>query len=336
MSDAAIRVLVVDDSAHNRRVLTQLLESAPDVKVVDRAQDGEEGLRKAKLLRPDVITLDLEMPRLDGYGFLRLLMSSVPTPVIVVSSYAHRVDVFKALELGAFDFVAKPSRSSPDAQETLRSTLLEKVRAARLVRATPARPEPSKEVQLVAVGASTGGPPAVPRLLEALAGEPSACLLIAQHMPEHFTRAFAQRLDRLGPFTVKEAEDGDQPLPGHAFIAPGGRQLVVERAGSRLVLRTPGSEKSDKHAPSADRLFRSVAACLGKAALGIVLTGMGSDGAQGARAIRDAGGEVWAESEESAVIFGMPKEAIATGAVRRVLTLADIGPALVARLRLGR
>jgi len=331
-----IRVLVVDDSAHNRRVLTQLLESAPDVRVVDRAADGEEGLRKAKLVRPDVITLDLEMPKLDGYGFLRLLMSSVPTPVVVVSSYAHRVDVFKALELGAFDFVAKPGRTTPDAQELLRATLLEKVRAARLVRASPARPVPTTEARLIAVGASTGGPPAVQRLLEALAGEPSACLLVAQHMPEHFTRAFAQRLDRLGPFTVKEAEDGDEPRPGHAFIAPGGRQLVLERKGSHLALRTPASEATDKHAPSVDRLFRSVAVSLGAAALGVVLTGMGSDGAQGARAIRDAGGEVWAESEESAVIYGMPKEAIATGAVRRVLALADLGPALVTRLRLGR
>ena len=330
------RVLVVDDSAHNRRILTQLLESAPDVRVVERAVDGEDGLRKAKLLRPDVITLDLEMPKLDGYGFLRLLMSSVPIPVVVVSSYAHRVDVFKALELGAFDFVAKPARSNPDAQETLRRTLLEKVRAARLVRPGPARPEPATQPAVVAVGASTGGPPAVQRLLEVVSAEPSACLLVAQHMPEHFTRAFAQRLDRLGPFTVNEAADGDDVKPGHVFIAPGGRQLVLERKGAQLRLRTPASEKQDRHAPSVDRLFRSVAAVLGKQALGVVLTGMGSDGAQGTRAIRDAGGEVWAESEESAVIFGMPKEAIATGAVRRVLPLGDIGPALVTRLRLGR
>lgn len=335
-ADATTRVLVVDDSAHNRRILTQLLETAPDVRVVERAVDGEEGLRKAKLLRPDVITLDLEMPKLDGYGFLRLLMSSAPTPVIVVSSYAHRVDVFKALELGAFDFVAKPSRSSPDAQETLRRTLLEKVRAARLVRASPARPEPTTAPAGVAIGASTGGPPAVQRLLEAVSSEPSACLLIAQHMPEQFTRAFAQRLDRLGPFTVLEAADGDEVKPGHAFIAPGGRQLVLERKGAKLRLRTPASSPEDRHAPSVDRLFRSVAAALGAKALGVVLTGMGSDGAQGARAIRDAGGEVWAEGEESAVIFGMPKEAIATGAVRRVLPLGDIGPALVMRLRLGR
>ncbi|MBF5046351.1 chemotaxis response regulator protein-glutamate methylesterase [Aggregicoccus sp. 17bor-14] len=335
-ADGTTRVLVVDDSAHNRRVLTTLLESVPDVRVVDRAQDGEEGLRKVKLLRPDVITLDLEMPKLDGYGFLRLLMSSVPTPVIVVSSYAHRVDVFKALELGAFDFVAKPSRATPDAQEALRTTLLEKVHAARLARPAPARPEPGAPLAVVAIGASTGGPPAVQRLLEALSAEPSACVLVAQHMPEHFTRAFAQRLDRLGPFTVKEAEDGDEALPAHAFIAPGGRQLVLERQGAKLLLRTPASDPTDRHAPSVDRLFKSVAACLGPQALGVVLTGMGSDGSRGARAIRDAGGEVWAESEETAVIFGMPKEAIATGAVRRVLPLGDIGQALLARLRVGR
>lgn len=331
-----VKVLVVDDSAHNRRLLTELLESLPDVKVVGTAADGNEGLRQVMALHPDVVTLDLEMPRLGGYSFLRLLKSTAPTPVIVISSYAHKTDVFKALELGAFDFIAKPAKPTPDVLEKLRKELQEKVLAARLVRAEmkpPAKPR-QKGVALepsfvVGIGASTGGPPAVQRLLESLSPEPSMCLLVCQHMPKQFTRAFAERLDRLGPFTVREAQEGDLLAPGHVFIAPGGRQLVVYRQNGQYVLGTPPPTMQDKHAPSVDRLFMSLAEVFGTKTVGVVLTGMGADGAMGAKSIRKAGGEVWAESEETAVIYGMPQEAVATGAVSRVLPLGEIGPALV-------
>jgi two-component system chemotaxis response regulator CheB len=331
-----VKVLVVDDSAHNRRLLIQLLESSPDVKVVGTAADGNEGLRQVMALHPDVVTLDLEMPKLGGYSFLRLLKSTAPTPVIVISSYAHKADVFKALELGAFDFIAKPAKPTPDVLEKLRKELLEKVHAAKLVRPSESKPArtrskamPLEPSFVVAIGASTGGPPAVQRLLEALSPEPSMSLLVCQHMPKQFTRAFAERLDRLGPFAVREAEEGDILAPGHVFIAPGGRQLVVYRQAGQYVLGTPHPTMQDKHAPSVDRLFMSMAEVFGSRALGVVLTGMGADGALGAKAIQKAGGEVWAESEQTAVIYGMPQEAVATGAVSRVLPLGEIGPALV-------
>jgi two-component system chemotaxis response regulator CheB len=337
----SISVLVIDDSAHNRHTLSTLLESDPGVRVLDRAADGEEGLKKVLELKPDVVTLDLEMPKLGGYTFLRLLMRTAPTPVIVISSYAHKSDVFKALELGAFDFIAKPPKGTRGALEDLRGELLEKVRAARHVRPGQRHAAPGARAMavagelplVVAVGASTGGPPAVQRLLEGLAAEPTPCVLVSQHMPSQFTRAFAERLDRIGPFTVTEACDGDVVLPGHVYIAPGGRHMVVAERGTRLELHTPPPTPLDKYAPSVDRLFTSVAQVLGSKALAVVLTGMGADGAEGAREVHRAGGEVWAESEETAVVFGMPGEAIATGAVKRVLRLGDMGPALAALAR---
>ncbi|MDY7229945.1 protein-glutamate methylesterase/protein-glutamine glutaminase [Hyalangium rubrum] len=338
-----VTVLVIDDSAHNRRMLIELLESEPDIQVLDWAGDGEEGLRKVVDLRPDVVTVDLEMPRLGGYTFLRLLRNTAPTPVIVISSYSHKTDVFKALELGAFDFIAKPQKSTADTRESLRLELMEKVRAARMVRrgSTPRRearkpPAPLETQELpfvVAVAASTGGPPAVQRLLEALAAEPTPCVLVCQHMPAQFTRAFAERLDRIGPFHVTEACEGDRIVPGHVYIAPGGRHMVLAEKEGRLELKIPAQGGKDRYAPSADRLFTSVARTLGSKALAVVLTGMGSDGAAGVREVHHAGGEVWAESEETAVVFGMPQEAIATGVVRRVLPLGEMGPALVTAAR---
>lgn len=330
-----VKVLVIDDSAYNRRTLVELLESAPDIQVLGRAADGEEGLRKVVELRPDVVTLDLEMPRLGGYSFLRLLKATAPTPVVVISSYAHKSDVFKALELGAFDFIAKPPRVTPESLEHLRVELLEKVRAARLVRPMSQVPPSTARVRtdevpfVIAVGASTGGPPAVQRLLEGLAPESSPCVLVSQHMPSQFTRAFAERLDRIGPFTVREACAGDPLAAGHVYIAPGGRHMVVAERAGRLELQTPGPTREDKYAPSVDRLFSSAAKLLGPRVLAVVLTGMGADGAQGAREIAEAGGEVWAESEATAVVFGMPQEAIATGCVKRVLPVGEIGAALV-------
>lgn len=330
-----IRVLVVDDSAHNRREISELFAGAPDIEVVGTASDGEEGLKKATQLEPDVITLDLEMPKLDGYAFLRLLMASAPTAVIVLSSYAHRADVFKALELGAMDFVAKPRRRGEEDAAALRDELVEKVRAVRLLRPAARRRDAkgASNGLVLGIGASTGGPPAVQRLLEALSAEPSPVVLIAQHMPAMFTRAFAERLDRIGAYSVSEARDGEALVPGHAYVAPGGRQLWVQRRRGKLEARLRLPTGGEKHAPSVDVLFRSLAEAAGPRALAVVLTGMGADGAAGALALQRAGGRVWAESERTAVIFGMPKEAIATGAVERVLPLDELGPALVAEAR---
>ena len=344
--EKTIRVLVIDDSPSNRRAITQILEASPGIEVVDRAADGEEGLKKAHALKPDVITLDLEMPKLDGFSFLRLLMAHAPTPVIVLSSYAHDSDVFKALELGAFDFVAKPSRGGKDDLDAVRAELLEKVRSVRLLKKDEKTPLPvvrvpkppakvaDPEPMVVAVGASTGGPPAIQKLLEAMARLP-VCLLICQHMPPRFTHAFAERLDKMGGLKVSEAKEGDRVRAGHAFIAPGGGHMELIRRGGLLVLGTPDNTPADKHAPSVDRLFESCARTLGSQAFGIVLTGMGIDGEKGVKAIGKAGGEIWAEAEETAVIFGMPQAAIGTGSVSRVLPLFTLLVELQERVRRG-
>ncbi|MEW6431634.1 MAG: chemotaxis-specific protein-glutamate methyltransferase CheB [Myxococcota bacterium] len=341
--ETPISVLVIDDSAANRRAITRILETAPGIRVVDRAADGEEGLRKAVELKPDVITLDLEMPRLDGYSFLRLLTARAPTPVIVLSSYRHPSDVFKALQLGAFDFVAKPQGRDAETLGSVRAELIEKVRSVRFVRrdepAAPARPSPAKgkapkpeAPQIIGIGASTGGPPAVQRVLESLVGLP-VCVLVAQHMPARFTEAFAHRLNQALSLRVSEARSGDPIEPGRVYVAPGGEQLELAQKGSLLQLAVKRPAPTDRHAPSVDRLFVSLAQQLGPKARGVVLTGMGDDGAKGVLAMGRAGAEVWAEAESTAVVFGMPQAAIATGQVRRVLPLDELGPALAVTLR---
>jgi len=342
--DRPITVLVIDDSAANRRAITRILETAPGIRVVDRAADGEEGLRKAVALKPDVITLDLEMPRLDGYSFLRLLTARAPTPVIVLSSYRHPSDVFKALQLGAFDFVPKPQGRDAESLESVRAELIEKVRSVRFVKpppreSAPPRPAPAKgkpprseAPQVIAIGASTGGPPAVQRVLESLVGLP-VCVLVAQHMPARFTEAFAQRLNQALSLRVTEAKSGDPLEPGHVYVAPGGEQLELAQKGSVLQLAVRRPAPSDRHAPSVDRLFLSLAEHLGPRVRALVLTGMGDDGAKGVTALGRAGAEVWAEAESSAVVFGMPQAAIDTGHVKRILPIEDLGPALSAVLR---
>lgn len=343
MTSARIRVLVIDDSAVNRRAIAHALESDPGIEVVGRAGDGEAGLQAALQLKPDLITLDLEMPRLDGFGFLRMLRGQSSTPVIVISSYTHRSDVFRALELGAFDFVAKPKPNDESARERFRRDLFERAHAVRfLKRASPLpHPTPPEAIAMgdapllvVAIAASTGGPPAIERILEALPSDAPLCVLIAQHMPAGFTDPFARRLDRLVSFSVAEARDGVAAGPGSAFIAPGGRQLSLERGRhGRLVLRVRAPTPDEAHAPSGDLLFESVARAVARDAVGIVLSGMGADGAAGARALQAAGADVWAESEETAVIYGMPGEALATGAVSRMLRVERIGRALVDEVR---
>ncbi len=344
MSEASakgpLRVLVVDDSAFNRRSISDILSNDPDVEVVGKAADGEEALRLITGLRPDVITLDLEMPRMDGFTFLRILMTKMPLPVIVVSSYSQKENVFKALELGALDFIAKPDRYIDPDLVGLREDLVRKVMLARSVRTsaqrrmpdpTPQRPAETRPVasgpprHLIAVASSTGGPSAIIEVFAKLPQSYTSALVIAQHMPDKFTRTFAERLDRRGPLRTSEAQDGDAIDPGSAFVCPGRQCMEVEMSskGYRLRLRPP--DETDRYVPSADRLMRSAAKAAGRRAVGVVLTGMGDDGLAGARAIVEAGGVVVAESEESAVVYGMPGAVKRAGLASMSLSLADLG-----------
>ncbi len=343
MASRPIRVMVVDDSGPNRRALASILAAQPDVQVVAEASDGEHGLREALRVRPDVICLDLAMPRMDGFTFLRLLMARQPTPVIVVSSFSRKVDVFKALELGALDFIAKPD-GGPGRLGRIRDELVQKVRTVRALRmdtlerrahdatAVPrAAPVPHGILRVTCLGASTGGPPALQRILTDLPGNLPMAVLVAQHMPERFTRAFAERMARLADFRVVEAEDGQPLAAGRAYVAPGGRHLLLERSrsgGTRLRVTEPRPGER-RYCPSIDLLFESAAGILGERVCGVVLTGMGSDGRDGLGRIKQAGGLTLAESRETAVVYGMPGEAVAAGGVDEVLPLEAIAARLV-------
>jgi two-component system chemotaxis response regulator CheB len=339
-----IRVLVIDDSAYSRQMIARMLRSSPLVEVVGTACDGEEALRKALELEPDLVTLDLEMPRMDGFTLLRLLMAKRPTPVIVVSGRTGEEDVFKALELGAADFIAKPSPNATPELENIQDELIRKVHAIRELRIDKLRgrvqavPPPvlrakaevqSEDPRIVVVGSSTGGPAALMEVLGAFTVAPNCSFLVAQHMPAGFTRGFAERIDRLTPFEAREARGGETLDRGCVLIAPGGHHLVIERSGGRLVTRVFPEERGDRYSPSVDRLFCSAAKHLGSELLAVVLTGMGDDGRAGVVPVREAGGTVIAESEETAVIFGMPRRAIQTGAVDWIMPLGDIPKAIL-------
>jgi two-component system chemotaxis response regulator CheB len=346
-----IRLLVVDDSAYNRRNIADVFADHPEVEIVGKAADGEEALKLVTLLKPDVITLDLEMPRMDGFTFLRILMSKAPTPVIVVSSYSQRENVFKALELGALDFVPKPDRLGPESTE-VRGEILQKVLLVRSLRPSfvpaplvrrqnsgaftgdgkpttldAAQPRPiayRPPKQVVAIASSTGGPSALLHLFGRFPATTTSAFVVAQHMPDKFTRTFAERLDRRGPVHTVEASDGDVVGPATGFVCPGRKCMELGYWGGELKLRVGPASATDRYVPSADKLFKSVAA-LGARCVGVILTGMGDDGVEGARAIRAAGGIIIAESQETAVVNGMPGAAVRAGVVTEVLPLPAIG-----------
>jgi two-component system chemotaxis response regulator CheB len=355
-----IRLLVVDDSAYNRRNIAEVFAGHREVEVVGKAADGEEALRLATMLKPDVITLDLEMPRMDGFTFLRILMSRQPTPVIVVSSYAQKENVFKALELGALDFVAKPTAQiAPDATD-LREQILEKVLLVRQLRSnlTPpppisrrsisggftaeGRPQSPSSGQLraasayiapkhvVAIASSTGGPSALLEIFGRIPATSTAGVVVAQHMPDKFTRTFAERLDRRGAVRTSEAVDGERLAKLTGFVCPGRQCMEVVQNGVELRVVVGAPKPDDRYVPSADRLLKSVAQAAGPRAVGVILTGMGDDGVEGARAIRDAGGMVVAEAQETAVVYGMPGAAVRAGIPHKVLPLPQIADWLAA------
>lgn len=345
MNSGKVRVLVIDDSAFNRRTIVKMLESLPNVEVIGYACDGEEGLRKVIDLSPDLITLDLEMPRMDGFTLLRIVMQKQPTPIIVVSSRSDDEDVFKALELGAVEFVPKPSSKVSPILMDIREELLAKVREvtaanlknvmARTRTATQISDKPPKrsvrinaftdavrqDFRMVVIGSSTGGPPALQNIFSAIQDEVPVAFAVAQHMPPDFTRAFAERLNRFSALKIREAENGDVVRPGEVLIAPGGKNLEFFPKGSDIIAKVSEPKGHQRYLPSVDTMFSSAAMIFGRRLLGVVLTGMGNDGAMGVHAIKQNGGSAFAEAEESCVVFGMPKEAIATGMVDQVIAL---------------
>lgn len=349
-----LRALVVDDSPVNRRMLSTLLESMEGIGRVDVAGDGAEALRFVDAQPPDFITLDLEMPRLDGFEFLELLMGRKPLPVVVVSGHSAKEHVFRALELGAIDFLPKPSHEdSGDPVEMLREQLAEKVRIVRqlsplavqqprgpanrwltdsLVRESrpPVRrsADSDEPAKVIVIGASTGGPRALFHLLQKLRHDVDAAVVIAQHMPPRFTRTFATRLDRETAFRVSEAERLERLRRGHVYVCPGGRCVELFPSNSGPAARVVGPEPAERCLPSVDQLFRTAAKTLGGRAIAVVLTGMGRDGADGVVAISERGGRVLIESPETAVVSGMPSAAQATGVPHDLLPLDRLALAL--------
>ena len=350
---ARIRVVVVDDSALVRGLLGEIINRQSDMQCVGAAADPLAARELIRAVNPDVITLDVEMPRMDGIDFLSRLMRLRPTPVVMVSTLTERgAEVtLRALELGAVDFVAKPRIGVAEGLQRLADDITDKIRIAaraqvrRLTSATPleaggpstapAALAPMGRLsteKLIFIGASTGGTEATKAVLTELPAD-SPAILITQHMPPGFTTSYAKRLDSLCQIRVKEAVDGERLLPGHAYLAPGGFHLSVERSGANYVARVRDGEAVNRHKPSVEVLFESAARVVGPNALAVMLTGMGADGAQAMRVMRDAGSYNICQDEASCVVFGMPREAIARGAAHEVLPLARIAAALAARLK---
>jgi two-component system chemotaxis response regulator CheB len=375
---AKTRVVVVDDSALVRSLLTEIINRQPDMECVGAAADPLVAREMIRNLNPDVITLDVEMPRMDGLDFLSRLMRLRPMPVVMVSTLTERgAEVtLRALELGALDFVAKPKIGITDGLKQLAEDITEKIRTAskahirRVVvqpvaalpqttsalgsaaaalhaetarsapprpAAAPERPAPSSigrlsTEKIIFIGASTGGTEATKDVLIHLPADCPA-VMITQHMPPGFTKSYAARLDSLCRIRVAEARDGERVLPGHAYIAPGGFHLSVERSGANYIARVTDGDPVNRHKPSVEVLFNSAARVVGPNALAVMLTGMGADGAKAMRVMRDAGSFNIAQDEASCVVFGMPKEAIAHGAAHEVLSLNRIAPRLIERLR---
>lgn len=349
------RVVVVDDSALVRSLLKEIIDRQRDMECVGTASDPFVARETIRNTNPDVVTLDVEMPRMDGIDFLGRLMRLRPTPVVMVSTLTERgAEVtLRALELGAVDFVAKPKIGLADGMRQLAEDITDKIRiaarsqvrrstvpaagsaAAASAAATPAAVSAVGRLsteKLIFIGASTGGTEATKELLMGLPHDAPA-VMITQHMPPGFTTSYAKRLDGLARIRVKEAADGERVLPGHAYLAPGGLHLSVERSGANYIARVRDGEPVNRHKPSVEVLFESAARVVGPNAFGIMLTGMGADGAKAMRAMRDAGAYNLCQDEASCVVFGMPREAIAHGAAHEVLPLAQIAPHLLERLR---
>lgn len=344
-----IRVLVVDDSALVRSLLAEIINRQTDMECVGAANDPLIAREMIRELNPDVLTLDVEMPRMDGIDFLGRLMRLRPMPVVMISTLTERgAEVtMKALELGAIDFVAKPRLGLVDGIKDLSDAIVDKIRVAAVahIKRAPQAPVAATEVKpqevkllgrlstekLICIGASTGGTEAIKEVLIHLPADAPG-VVITQHMPPGFTTSFAARLNSLCQITVQEAVNGERILPGHAYIAPGGKQFRISRSGANYVAVVEDGEPVNRHKPSVEVLFKSCAQVVGRNAFGIMLTGMGGDGAKAMKEMKDAGSYNFVQDEASSVVFGMPREAILHGAADEVLPLIQIAPALLNKL----
>ena len=336
-----IRVLSVDDSALMRQIMTEIINSHSDMEMVATAPDPLVARDLIKKFNPDVLTLDVEMPRMDGLDFLEKLMRLRPMPVVMVSSLTGKGSevTLRALELGAIDFVTKPQLGIREGMLAYSEMIAEKVRTAAKASLAAHKPLSAPTTllsseKLIAIGASTGGTEAIRHVLQPLPLS-SPALLITQHMPPGFTRSFADRLNKLCQIGVKEAEDGERVLPGHAYIAPGDRHMELARSGANYQIKIHDGPAVNRHRPSVDVLFHSVAKQAGRNAVGVILTGMGNDGAAGMLAMRQAGAWTLAQNEASCVVFGMPREAINMGGVCEVVDLSQVSQQMLAKISAG-
>jgi len=340
------KVLIVDDSAYTRQTMKKILQEVSSLEVIGIASDGIDAMAKTLRLKPDIITLDFEMPEMDGFSFLRWLMKERPTPVIMVSSHADSKTVFKALELGAVDFIAKPTRSASLELQTIGKDLLRKVRGIKNIRLDilsknlellegegiveiPEAGKKQRAIDVVAIGSSTGGPAALQIILTRLPSDFQAAMVISQHMPRGFTGPLSERLDKLSQLKIKEGEEGDQIKKGTVYICPGGFHLGITQKKEKLLIALKEGRPTDKYTPSVDYMMTSVAEHYGASSVGVILTGMGNDGRNGMLEIKTKGGYTIAEAESSAVVFGMPAEAIKTGAVEKVLPISEISSEII-------
>lgn len=350
-----VKVLVVDDSRFYRNRLCEILTSDPSIEIVGTAENGREGLDKALSLKPDVITMDIEMPVMDGISAVREIMKQRPTPILMFSSLTSEgaQATLDALDAGAVDFLLKRLDKLSSKRGEFSRAICEKIRAlagraafiikrninkneteigatassasvARSVKALVAGDQKSSAFKIIVIGASTGGPVAVQTITSALPENFPVPILIVQHMPAAFTKPFARRLDALSKLMIKEAEDGDILTAGKIYVAPGGKQMVLESANTRQVLRIRESFENEQYKPSVDITYKSVSKVFGKAALAVILTGMGSDGREGASKLKTCGSEIWAQDEHTSVVYGMPQAVIEAGLADRVLPITEI------------
>ena len=343
-----LRVLIVDDSAFSRQTIKTILEKSPDIEVVGIAFDGKDGINKILRLKPDAVSLDLEMPGMSGFALLQWIMKENPIPVIVVSAHRDDSTVFKALELGAVDFISKPTGLASRELESIEEDVLKKFSSLTYLRMEMIKSNISllerektesnyckiktSKVEIIAIGASTGGPTAIQSIVTQLPADLPASVIISQHMPAGFTKQFTERMDKLSAISVKEAEDSEPLRKGRVYICPGDYHLTLHKSWSRTLVHLKKAVPGDHYVPSIDTMMKSAAKHFGLKVMGIILTGMGSDGKAGMRQIKAAGGVTVAESEESSVIYGMPREVILDGNADKILRLEDIPAEIISCL----